>query len=120
MKFLLLILTPLIFYIIPVNATETMTFKDLMSLMKNKEITYTGSSHDDRPMEVTEKNGTWEMEQTEAMETSQIVPAGENRIKMEGYPPNWIINGTWEFSKSDNKCQINHIEEQELTMYWGC
>jgi hypothetical protein len=98
-----------------------LSFNDLMSLMENKEITYTGSSHDDRPMKVTKEDGKWQMEQTEAREESEIVSAGNNRISMNGYPDNWIINGTWEFSKSGEKCQIQHIREiGPLTMYWKC
>ena len=102
------------------NKAEVIPFNDLMSLMENKQITYTGSSHADRPMKVTKKNGKWQMEQTEAMEESGIHSAGINRIKMEDYPSNWIINGTWTFSKSGTKCQINHTEEKELEMYWKC
>jgi len=96
------------------------SFNDLMSLMENKEITYTGSSHDDRPMKVTKEDGKWQMEQTEAGEVSGIVSGGENKIEMEDYPSNWIINGTWEFSKSGNKCQINHTDDKDLEMYWKC
>ena len=111
------------FLVNPVSAnqkSEVIPFNDLMSLMENKEITYTGSSHDDRPMKVTKKNGKWQMEQTEAGEVSEIISAEENRIEMEDYPSNWIINGTWTFSKSGTKCQINHTDKKELEMYWKC
>jgi hypothetical protein len=111
-----------IFFGIPsvVLSQEVIPFNDLMSLMENKEITYTGSSHDDRPMKVTKKDGKWQMEQTEAMEESGIHSAGKNMIKMEDYPSNWIINGTWKFSKSGTKCQINHTDDKDLEMYWKC
>ena len=99
---------------------EVISFDDLMSLMEKKDITYTGSSHDDRPMKVTKENGKWQMEQTRAHKVSEIVSDGKNRIKMEDYPYNWVINGTWEFSKSDNKCQINHIDDKDLIMIWKC
>ena len=95
------------------------SFNDIMSLMENKEITLT-LSHGDRPMKVTKENGKWQMEQTAAGRVSEIVSDGKNRIKMEDYPFNWVINGTWEFSKSDNKCQINHIDDKDLIMIWKC
>ena len=111
-----------VFFAIPsvVLSQEVISFDDLMSLMEKKDITYTGSSHDDRPMKVTKENGKWQMEQTEAGKVSGIVPNGKNRIKMDDYPSNWIINGTWEFSKSGDKCQIAHLTESFLTMYWKC
>ena len=84
------------------------------------EITLTGASFGDRPMKVTKEDGKWQMEQTEAGEVSGIVSGGENKITMEDYPSNWIINGTWKFSKSGNKCQINHLDDKDLTMYWKC
>ena len=111
-----------IFLAIPniVMSQGIIKFNDLMTLMENKSITYTGSHHDDRPMRVTKEGGKWYMEQTEKGEVSEITPDGENKISMTEYPSNWIINGTWKFSKYGKKCQINHTDEKELTMYWEC
>jgi hypothetical protein len=58
------------FLVNPVSAnqkSEVIPFNDLMSLMENKEITYTGSSHDDRPMKVTKKmvSGRWNRQKRE-------------------------------------------------------
>ena len=113
-------LMTIMFFIAPAYAGDVVSFNELMSLMENKDITYTGSHHDDRPMKVTKEKGKWWMEQTQRGEYSEIVPDGKNKISMTEYPSNWIINGTWEFSKSGNKCQINHVDHRELTMYWKC
>ena len=104
-----------------VYSSEILSFEAIMSSMVDKDITYTGSfNHGDRPMKVFNKNKKWIMENTMFSESSEIKPAGDNKISMNDYPSNWEINGTWGFKKIDGKCKINHGFDGNLEMYWSC
>ena len=65
------------------------------------------------------KDGNWKVQHQRNWVESPIVSLGGKKLKMDDFPGNWWMNGTWIFSMEDNDCQLMH-EDTENKMKWKC
>jgi hypothetical protein len=73
----------------------------------------------ERPFKVIKKSETWILRQMENYQQSSIKDEGDNKISVNSFPSNWTINGTWLFTKTNNKCRIVHTGGG-MVMRWNC
>jgi hypothetical protein len=106
-----------------VSAEEVFPFENIMKLMHESEITYERIGHYKRPFKVIKKSDNqktkWYLKQMKNLKQSRIWDKGDNKIKVNGFPDGWTVNGTWLFTKSNNECRIDHTGGG-MVMRWNC
>jgi hypothetical protein len=115
------IFTLLSFLMLPASASADtiIPFEDIMNLMNGSNITYERIGHYERPFKVIKKSEKWILRQMENYQQSSIKDEGDNKISVNSFPSNWTINGTWLFTKTNNKCRIVHTGGG-MVMRWNC
>ena len=98
---------------------DVVEFEKIMQLMDGAKITYERIGKYKRPMKVYKKKNSWTIKQTIKGFTSKIKSAGDSKISFNDFPSGWTINGTWEFSRNENNCKIDHVKGG-MVMRWKC
>ena len=105
------------------SSSNDFTFEWILtSLSKSKDdVVLLGFNWGKRYLEFGKEKGVWFAQQTESLDWSYVNPVGDNKLSMVGFPPDWVINGTWVFGgKTGSDCKIIHEIKSHLSLNWKC
>ena len=105
------------------SSSSDFTFEWILtSLSKSKDdVVLEGFIGGWRYFEFEGDKGKWTALQTVSFDSSDVTPVGDNKLSMVGFPPNWVINGTWVFGgKTGSDCKIIHELRKHLSLNWKC
>ena len=77
-----------------------------------------------QPFRIKKRDTHWGLEHQRNWREGKIIDKGENVVWLKQFPPNWPINGSWQFSRTGDKCRLDQLESDvrpgKREMTWSC
>ena len=108
------------------SASKEINFEWSMGSLSKETRTVTGLSIGDRPFGFNKRTDGWYAVHQLSGVDSHVAASGNNKIVMEGFPPDWPVRGIWIFKKTPSFCKLNHEDDNQpntvarLEIKWKC